>query len=380
MIIVRYGEIGLKSQQTRRVMERRLVENLKKALDGKVVRRGHGRIFVESDSMEDARRIARVFGVVSTSIAVKTSSAMEELLKTGVEFAVKRLDRGKTFAVRARRKGSHPYKSTDVAVRLGAAIAQATGAKVDLENPDVTIHVEVRDRDAYIFDEVIAGVGGLPLGTQGRAIALVSGGIDSPVAAWMMMRRGVEVTPLFMDCRPLVDDRTIERAKKTIEVLSSWANAPLKTYVVPYGDALMSFLKYGDHRLGCVLCKRMMLRIASQVAMDTGARALVTGENLGQVASQTLDNIAAIEQGIEVPVLRPLIAMDKNEIVELAREIGTYEASIAPANCCLGPPLHPETRATSTMIARAEEELGMEGLVEKARKDAWVMEVGCGEG
>jgi thiamine biosynthesis protein ThiI len=380
MIIIRYGEIGLKSPQTRRVMEKKLLENIRSALNGKKLRRERGRMFVESDSIEDARKVARQFGVVSTSLALKTSSDIDNILNVGGGFAKERLTKGETFAVRARRKGAHAYRSTDLAARLGSVIENETGAKVDLQNPDVTIYVEVRDGDAYLFDEVIRGVGGLPLGTQGKALALISGGIDSPVAAWMMMKRGVEIIALFMDCRPLVDDRTLERAVKTIEVLSDWVNAPIKTYVVPYGDALLKFLKYGDHKMGCVLCKRMMYQVAWAIAKKEKARAIVTGDSLGQVASQTIENLAAIEQRIDLPILRPLVSMDKTEIVDLAKTIRSYEASIQPANCCLGPPIHPETMATTDKVFRAEEKLGMDSLVGEALQKVEIREVGNGKG
>jgi thiamine biosynthesis protein ThiI len=380
MIIVRYGEIGLKSPQTRRVMEKKLLENIRTALDGKELSREHGRMFVESDSIEDARKVAGIFGVVSTSLALKTSSNIDNILAVGESFATERLAEGKTFAVRARRKGRHAYRSTDLAVKLGSVIEDKTGAKVNLKNPEVTVYVEVRDGDAYLFDEVIQGVGGLPLGTQGRALALISGGIDSPVAAWMMMKRGVEIIALFMDCRPLVDDRTIDRAVKTIEVLSGWAYAPIKTHVAPYGDALLEFLKYENHKLGCVLCKRMMYYLALEIAKKEKAQAIVTGDSLGQVASQTIENLSAVEQGVDLPILRPLISMDKTEIIEVARKIGTYEISILPANCCLGPPIHPETRATTGKILRAEKKLKMESLLDEALQSTEIREVGNGKG
>jgi thiamine biosynthesis protein ThiI len=375
IVIVRYGEIGLKSQQTRRVMEKRLVENIRDVVGDKPIRRAPGRIFVESDCGKHAKMISRVFGVVSTSLAIKTSSELNDILKAGSAYAGERLDSTKTFAVRARRKGSHDYKSTDVATKLGAVIAHQTGAKVDLVVPDVTIYVEVRDKDAYISDNVIKGVCGMPLGTQGKIVALVSGGIDSPVAAWMMMKRGVEIVALFMDCRPLVDDRTIDRAMETVRVLSTWTNSPIKTIVAPYGDALMEFLKYGDHKLGCVLCKRLMIKVAERIAEEERALGIVTGDSLGQVASQTLQNLRTIGEGIELPIFRPLIGMDKTEIVDLAKMIGSYKASIQPANCCLGPPMHPETKATKTKVTDAEKSLDMKGLVEKTLAGVRILEV-----
>ncbi len=365
MIIVRYGEIGLKSQQTRRVMEKGLVENIRAAVGDIKIRREPGRIFVESASTTDAERIARVFGVVSTSVAVKTTSNAEKLITDAVMHSRQLIDEKTRFAVRARRKGSHPYKSMEIAGEIGSEIKDATGATVDLTNPDVTIHVEIRDKNAYIFDEIIPGVGGMPLGTQGKVVALLSGGIDSPVAAFLMMKRGVEIVALFMDCRPLVDDRTIDRAMDTVRVLSTWTNSPIKTIVAPYGDGLMEFLKYGDHKLGCVLCNRLMIKVAERIAEEEKALGIVTGDSLGQVASQTLQNLNTVEGGVGLPIFRPLIGMDKTEIVDLAKMVGSYDTSIQPANCCLGPPMYPETRATTAKVADAEKSLDMEGLLEK---------------
>jgi len=380
LIIVRYGEIGLKSPQTRTVMEKRLVENIKLAIGECVIRREPGRIFVESESQDDAVRVARVFGVVSTSVAVQTTSGAEKLITDATLYAKNIIDTKTSFAVRARRKGSHPYKSMEIAGMIGAKIKETTNASVDLTNPDVAIHVEIRDKKAYTFHEIIPGVGGMPLGTQGRVVVLVSGGIDSPVAAFLMMKRGVEITCLFMDCRPLVDDRTIDRATDAVEVLARWTNKPVKTIIAPYGDALMEFLKYGDHKLGCVLCKRLMLKVAEKVAESEGALGIVTGDSLGQVASQTLQNIHAIESGVNMPVFRPLIGLDKTEIIELARTVGSYDVSVQPANCCLGPPLHPETGATISKVQRAEDALDMAGYVKKTLENLKTLEVSNDEG
>ncbi|MFV2041520.1 MAG: tRNA uracil 4-sulfurtransferase ThiI, partial [Candidatus Hydrothermarchaeales archaeon] len=317
---------------------------------------------------------------VSTSVAVKTTSDADELISDAVIQAKRVIDEKTKFAVRARRKGSHPYKSMEIAGQIGASIKESTGASVDLTNPDVTINVEIRDKNAYIFHEIIAGVGGMPLGTQGKAVALVSGGIDSPVAALMMMKRGVEIVALFMDCRPLVDSRTIDRATDAVRVLTTWTNKPIKTIVAPYGEALMEFLKYGDHKLGCVLCKRLMLRVAQKVAESEGALGIVTGDSLGQVASQTLQNMHTIEAGIDLPVFRPLIGMDKTEIISLARIVGSYETSVQPANCCLGPPLHPETGATVFKVNGAEDVLDMDVLVKETLENLKTLEVSHVEG
>lgn len=375
MIIVRYGEIGTKSRRTRSWIEHRLVENIKEAIGGREVMREYGRIFVKSDSRADAERVAKVFGVVSTSLAEKTSSSLDALIPEGLEYARARVGPGESFAVRARRVGEQGYTSRDAAILLGEAIIKATGARVDLKAPDKPIYVEIRGEDAYLYDGVIEGVGGLPLGTQGKAVALVSGGIDSPVATWMMMKRGVEPICLFMDARPLVDNRTRDRALKALERLAGWRNGPLRTYIAPYGDVLLRLLKAEDPRLGCVLCKRMMYRVGEMVAEREGCKALITGESLGQVASQTMENLYVIDRVTQIPVFRPLLGMDKEEIVRMAKRIETYEISILPANCCLGPPLYPETMAREEKVLRAEAPLDVEAMAEEIFRKAEVIEV-----
>ncbi|NOZ58435.1 MAG: tRNA 4-thiouridine(8) synthase ThiI [Euryarchaeota archaeon] len=376
MIIVRYSEIGLKSKPVRREMERALIAHLRRALGGVKVTREWGRIFVHSDSREDAERAARVFGVASTSLAEVASAEYEELIKAGLEYATQRVESGTTFALRVRRHGKHSYRSIDVARELGARVVEATGAKVDLKAPQKEIFIEIRNDRAYLYDEIIPGVGGLPYATQGKVLALVSGGIDSPVAAWLMMRRGAEVVALFMDPTPLVDERTPRRAEAAIRALSGWAGEPIKSYIVPYGDVLIQLLKVEDYRMGCVLCKRMMFRVAGKIARREGALALVTGESLGQVASQTLANLATITEVVSMPVLRPLIGMDKEEIIQLAKRIGTYEISIQPANCCLGPPPKPVTKASVERAKRAEAGLDVEKLAEEMVAKAKVVELG----
>lgn len=379
MLIVRYGEIGLKSKPTRASFEGLLIKNIRAALGNHNVWRGYGRIYVDSSSRDDACKVSRVFGVASTSVAIETGSDLEEILEKATAYAAERILKHNTFAVRARRVGKHSYSSMDLARRLGARIVEATGARVDLTRSDVEIFVEVRDRKAYIFHEIIKGVGGLPLGTQGKGVALISGGIDSPVAAWMMMRRGVDIIALFLDPSPLVDKRTRERALQGISRLAEWKNGAVKTYVAPYGDVLIELLKVEDYRLGCVLCKRAIYRAAEAVAEKEKAMAIITGESLGQVASQTMTNLHAIDRVIDYPVFRPLIGHDKEEIISLAKEIGTYEVSILPANCCLGPPPHPETRASLERVENAEKGLNLDNRIREMVEKAEVLEIRPGD-
>jgi thiamine biosynthesis protein ThiI len=373
MIIVRYGEIGTKSKRTRKNIEAVLIKNIRHVAGRAKIRQEFGRIFVESDSRDAAEKVARVFGVVSTSVAITTSSDKKDIIKEGTKHAKKIIKKGDTFAVNARRTGVHPYGSQDIESKLGAKIVKATGAKVNLKKPDKTIHVEIRDADAYIFDSIIGGVGGLPLGSQGKVAALMSGGIDSPVAAWMMMKRGVELVCIHMDNSELFGDFSRLRATECIEELSRW-NGKIRTYMVPQCEILEEIRKSG--KLTCVLCKRAMLRVAEIIARKEGAKAVATGENLGQVASQTLDNLHAIDRVVEMPVFRPLIGIDKMEIVHMAREIGTYDISIQFAPCCWGPPKYPATKATLKAVEKAESSIDIDRLVSRAVKRAEVIEVG----
>jgi len=381
MIIVRYGEIGLKSPRTRKRIEEKLIENIRKALkenekSKKVkIRREFGRIFADSDSREDAEKAARVFGVVSTSLVFAIDSDIKNVAEFCGDFAKKIIKKGESFAVRARRIDMPNYTSMELASEVGKRIAENTGAKVNLDSPDKEIFIEVRGEKAYVFDEIIKGVGGMPLSTQGKGIALISGGIDSPVAAWLMMKRGMGITALFMDSRPLVDERTIERARKSVKKLAEWSNSAISFYVAPYGEELLEAMKYKNKKLACVLCKRMMYRVAEKLAHKTGANAIITGESLGQVASQTAENLRAISHQIFLPIFRPLISLDKTEIVELAKKIGTYEISAAPAVCCLGPPLYPETKASVEEVMEAEKELNIDEKVVKIFKNIKVEEI-----
>lgn len=357
LYLLRYDEIALKSEPVRRRWENVLIKNIKQAVECRV-KKERGRIWVEAG--EEARyKLKKIFGIHSFSPCVHCG--LDELEETFLNFAEKSLEGKKSFALRVRRTGRHDFTSQDIARKLGAKVQEKSPIKVDLKNPEKEIFVEIRDSDCYIFDEVLNGPGGLPLGVEGKVIALISGGIDSPVAAWLVMKRGCEVVALFMNPSPLVDERTINRAMRAVEKLAEWKNTEIKTYVAPYGNVLIELLKAGN-RLGCVLCKRMMYRVAELVAEKEGAKAIVTGESIGQVASQTLDNLSAIDAVAALPVFRPLIGTDKAEIVELAKKIGTYEISILPANCCLGPPLRPATKTSLERVERIEASLCVEKL------------------
>ncbi len=376
VILVRYDELALKSKKVRARYEQILVKNIKAMLntDGSSyseVSKEMGRVFIHSEDANALKSAAKVFGVVSASPAYTGEPTLESAAQLCAEVAANILMEGQSFAIRARRAGTHVFTSRDVAVSCGNAVFQKVNKniRVDLDNPDVEIFVEVRQDKAYVFTESLKGVGGLPMGTQGRMVALISGGIDSPVAAWLMMKRGCEIIPLYLNNEPFSDETTRERAMQCIDVLQKWSPQKKFTiYEAKHGDNLLAFLENCDNRLNCVLCRRMMYRIASEVLVLEGAHGIITGSSLGQVASQTSQNMLAGMYGMEYPIYHPLIGLDKLEITELARKIGTFEPSTKPATCCMAVPEYPSTAAKTQEVLEAEKVINVPSLVESAMK------------
>jgi len=359
-VLVRYGEIALKDPWTRKSWERTLASNiafnLKEAGIDPSLSLERGRIFVYTSDPRAPGIIADVFGVVSTSPVRTSEPDLEAIEKVASEIAAERSP--KSFAIRSRRGGGE-ITSTEIAVLVGKAVQERTRAKVNLSNPELEIFVEAREKKVLVFTDVVKGVGGLPLGTQPRMLALISGGIDSPVAAWMMMRRGCPVSLLYFDPRPYVD--ALPQAKKSAEALKRWTSGRKINFVwVPIGDGLAKIIE-AQPRATCLLCRRLMYRIAAIVMEEEGALGVVTGYSLGQVASQTPANIMAEQSGIDLPIYHPLIAMDKSEITDLARKIRTYRAT-ADAGTCAAAPKKPMTRAQAEEIRAMEVELGLEEI------------------
>jgi len=256
----------------------------------------------------------------------------------------------------------------------GEAVRLATGAAVNLNDPQLEIFIEARREGAYIFTDVVPGLGGLPLGSQGRMLALISGGIDSPVAAWMMMRRGCPVSLLHFDSRPFAD--SIDQSKRCAEVLAEWScGRKINFITIPIKRGIEK-IQMHHPRATCILCRRLMYRIAAQVMEREEALGLVTGYSLGQVASQTAENILAEQAAIGVPVYHPLIAMDKLEIINLARKIGTYDVT-AETKPCTAVPSKPMTRARREEILQAEEELDLVGIARSLAAET--TEIGIGD-
>jgi tRNA uracil 4-sulfurtransferase len=375
-LIARYHEIALKGRNRPFFVER-LAENLRRALSdlpGVDVQPLASRISVqipdEAPWPTVRARVERVFGVANFSRAREVPPDLEALKKSAADDL--RGARFSSFRVTTRRSDKgFPLNSGQIDREVGAAVHAATGVRVDLEEPDLTLWIEVlRDRILYSFDKH-PGPGGFPVGSSGRVLALLSGGIDSPVAAWRMMKRGCRAVLAHFHAFPLQDRSTIDKTRELARILTQW-QLRTRLLLIPFGPAQQAVVAACPAPLRVVLYRRLMLRIAEALARRHRARALVTGESLGQVASQTLDNMAVIGEATRAPLLRPLVGMDKEEIIEQARRIGTFAVSTLPdQDCCqLFVPRHPATAARREEVERAEGALDVPALVAAALQGA----------
>ncbi|MCI5737776.1 MAG: tRNA 4-thiouridine(8) synthase ThiI [Methanobrevibacter ruminantium] len=372
LIIARYGEVGLKSNRVRRRFENRLINNIKASIDAEV-KVYQARIFIFPKDFDDAiEKLERIFGIVSYSPAVSTKSTFEDVERDLATYAEKLhdeglLDENTRFAISCRRVGTHEFSSQEMAAFAGAVIVKKYSSPVDLTNPELTIYLEVRDNDAYIFHEKIEGPGGLPLGTQGKVISLVSSGIDSPVATYLMMKRGCQVIALYCDNQPYTTPDALKNYEDLIDQLNLYASgAPIKKRVVKYGDYLSTCKSEAPDKMTCVLCKSGMYKIAGMLAKKLHAEAVIDGSSLGQVASQTLPNILATREDLDVPVLSPLIGLDKVEITRIAEKIGTFEISKRDDGGCKAVPKYPETKADLELVKEIKEAINQEEQLKKA--------------
>jgi tRNA uracil 4-sulfurtransferase len=364
MILVRYGEIGLKGQN-RGSFERSLVRNIRRALEDlrPEVTRTSGRILVEVDGDQETAmdRLRKVLGIVSVSPVVRTSLDDERIAAATLEVARGRQHGAEcapfTFKIDARRSNKSFHRTSPEINRwLGAHVLRnLDGASVDVHNPDLRIQVEIRRENAFVTGRVIPGCGGLPVGTSGRAIVLLSGGIDSPVAAWYMMKRGLKLEAIHFHTPPFTGPRAQKKVEELASLLAPY-NDGITLHLCRFTDVQNQITASCPERLILTIMRRSMLRIAAALAEGRNISALVTGESLGQVASQTLENMIAIDAASPILVLRPLLGMDKDEIVDRARDIGTYETSILPhEDCCsIFVPRHPKTRPSVAEVEAAE--------------------------
>jgi thiamine biosynthesis protein ThiI len=345
-----------------------LVRHLKTALKEKgigysKVRNEYGRIFIETDSpMEVAEATSKVFGIVSTSPVVVLSSNLQEIIDTGYALAQKEFNNTDTFAVRARRVGTHDFSSQDIREGLGERIFEELKLPVDLKNPKQQITAEVRDKMAYIFTKIVEGVGGMPTGTQGKVVCTVSTGLDSPIAAYKVMKRGAVPVLVYFDNAPHTGEGCTDLAIRQATVLASYIyNYDVKLYIVPHGPDLEEAQCHAGERQICVMCKRNMLRLAREVAIREDAHAIVTGEIIGEQASQTTANLKAISGVItDFPILRPLAGDDKVDIERMAHKIGTYKFAQEGLSCCTLAPQYPELSAKPEDLQEIDVEMNLD--------------------
>lgn len=379
ILIVRCGEVALKGMNKpyfERMLAERIHKRLKAAGYGKAsVKRHEGLIFVrfdrEWDTVQLAGEISKVFGVASISPAVESESNMEAIGVEAVSFMEKLCEERcvRTFKVEAKRADKQfPIKSPDIARQIGGYVLKGLKVlKVDVHSPDVRLFVDVRHDRSYIYADKIAGFGGLPLGTNGKGLVLLSGGIDSPVAAWMMAKRGMMIEAVHFHSYPYTSPRAQEKVEDLAKIVASYCGS-FKMHVINILPIQEQIVKNCPEAETTIHVRRFMMRIAEKIAERNSAMMLITGENLGQVASQTAEALVVTDNCVNMPVMRPLIAMDKIDIIAKAQEIGTFETSIEPyEDCCtVFLPKHPTTKPQLDKIEISDSKLDIDALVENA--------------
>jgi tRNA uracil 4-sulfurtransferase len=376
LIHVRYDEIALKGQR-RAWFERRLKSNLARQVgvsNGQVTRI-MGRLMVRLEDDADVRAaldaIQRTFGVHSASLVHEVPREMGAITERAVALAREaKLEGARTFKIETRRtRKDFPLGSYEVSAQVGSAVFEQVGLAVDVHEPDAVVWVELRAEGTYLHVGRRPGPGGMPVGTQGRALALISGGIDSPVAAWFGLKRGLQVDGLYFHAFPYTGDRVLAKVLELAREVARWAPVRTRVFVASTTRIQDAIAAGAREALRIVLLRRSMYRIAARVARAREHVALVTGESLAQVASQTPENLRCVQAVVpETLVLRPLIGMDKIEIIEVAKRIDTYRTSILPyQDCCsLFAPNNPATAATPEQCRDAEQDLGLAALEEEA--------------
>ena len=384
IILVRYTEIHLKGLN-RPFFEKKLIANMKSSLKGIPCKIYHeqGRIYVHSvpdDSFDEAiDRLRRVFGIHSLSPAYVVDKDWDNVVNTCYELMEKEIERsGKTsFKVFARRSDKHYFMNSDAINREmgGLMLERFPCLHVDIHNPEIKLCIEIRD-SAYVYCEEIPCANGMPIGSAGKATLLISGGIDSPVAGYMMAKRGLILSAVHFYSYPYTSERARDKVVELAGLLSKYAG-PIRLFLVPFTDIQMKIYDECPEKETTVIMRRLMMKIAESIAVSEESRALITGEALGQVASQTLESLCVTNDAVSMPVFRPLIGFDKDEIMELARKIGTYETSILPyEDCCtVFVPKHPVTKPDLETLRASEAAVDFSELIEKAIADTELMTV-----
>ena len=376
ILIVKYGEIGVKGKN-RYIFENKLIKNVKNILKpiGKFnVYKEYGRIYVDLDGYdyeEVVEEVKKVFGIVGVCPAVRAEKDYNLLKELALKMLEEKIEQGyKSFKVDSRR-GDKDFKLTsqEMSLDIGGYLVSQVKDKiaVDVRNPEVKIHCELRQNHVMVYSDTIPGYGGLPLGTNGRAMSLLSGGIDSPVASWMVAKRGMELECIHFHSYPFTSEKSQEKVRDLAQILAKYCGR-VRLHKVNMLEIQKSIgLNCKDEEM-TIISRRFMMRIAERVAESRHCDALVTGESIGQVASQTIQGLTCTNASVKMPVFRPLIAMDKTEIIEVAQKIGTFETSILPEeDCCtVFSPKKPVTKPKLARIEKSENKLDVEKFIQDA--------------
>lgn len=377
MILIHYGEIGLKGKN-RKMFEDVLVKNIRKILKDEIenIRREYGRIILEEREGVDYKKIKekleKMPGIENFSFTIPLPLDLEEIKSKALEIAEKK--QFSSFKVYAKRSNKRfPFSSIEINEIIGKEIKEKLSKKVDLRNPELTIFIEIGNKNAYIYTEKYKGIGGLPAGSQGKVIALISGGIDSPVASWLMMKRGCKVIFLHF-----YNENLVAYPRKVEEIVKKLAEyqGETKIYMVPFGEGQSEIIKSIPSRYRMILYRRFMIKVANEISRKEKAKAIVTGDSMGQVASQTLENLQCIYDASAFPIFSPLIGMDKREIIEIAKKLGTYDISIKPMEDCCSFMIakHPVTKAKLDRVKEMEKNI-RDQLIDKLIKKSF--EIKC---
>ena len=386
IILVRCGEILLKGLN-RSVFEDKLIKNIKRSLYGLgviKVRKSQSRIYVEPESDEydfdlAVDRLKRVFGIVSLSIVFKVDTNFDVIKDRVLDIVniILKENNYKTFKVETKRGDkSFPMTSQEISCEIGGVILDHhNDVVVDVSDPDFVVYLEVRE-DTYIYSEKIDASGGMPTGTSGKAMLLLSGGIDSPVAGYSIAKRGVEIEAVHFYSYPYTSQRAKDKVIELAKIVAKYCHG-IKLHIVPFTDIQLEINDKCPQQEMTIIMRRMMMRIAEKIAVKDEATALITGESIGQVASQTMSGLYVTDRVVQMPVFRPLIGMDKNEVIDIARKIGTFDTSILPyEDCCtVFVAKHPNTKPKLNKIEKFEEVLDIGNLVSKAVDAIEVIEV-----
>lgn len=374
LILVRYGELGLKGKNKNKFINA-LRRNMQQALVGltdTTVRGGWGRLWVETTQPEAAiERLTKVFGIFSLSPVRQVEKDLDALTEATYHTLIAALPHGGSFKVETRRADkTFPLTSPQISRQVASLLFDRLDERytADMHQPERTVWLEIREEGAFVYGEVILGAGGLPVGTGGKALLLLSGGIDSPVAGWYALKRGVSLEAIHFHSFPFTGEQSKEKVIALCRLLSQWQGEPIKLHVVHFTEIQRAIYADCAEEYGITLMRRMMFRLAERLAAKRQALALVTGESIGQVASQTLESIAAINDVVNIPVLRPLIGFDKADIVQIAQRIGSFETSILPfEDCCtIFLPQYPKIRPKKDEAAKLEQALDIPSLIEEA--------------